>query len=287
MAPVDQPGIIAVYDESGRFLATIGTRRQGPGEFLGPDLVVIGPADTLFVLDGPRLSVLSPHYHFVHSVRLPGRAYEAVWLRSGVLVLNLLPGATRGAGPLLQLLAGDSVQRVFGPLQGPDVQEIMPFLRLAPSRPGGVWSAPFNAYRIEHWDERGTRTAALRRDPEWFRAEAVAAPDPAASVVMGLYEDGDGLLWVAIRVAGDGRRAFPRRRGEMPPPAPSESLRNFSTHVEVIDPSPGTLIASAQLDRLVSDFLGDGLAWGFRESQDRVLSMAQVLFFVPARGNLN
>lgn len=273
VAPTDRAGVIAVYDQSGSFLAAIGARGQGPGEFLGPDFVVIGPADTLFVFDGPRLSVLSPDYRFARSVPLPGRTYDAVWLRSGVLVLNVLPGATRGAAPLLQVLAGDSVQRVFGPLLGPNLQGIMPFLRLAPSSSGGIWSVPFNAYRIEHWDERGTRTAALRRDPDWFRSQAFAAPDPAASVVMGLYQDSEGLLWVSVRVARDGRRAFPSLPGERQPPTPSESLANFGTQVEVIDPFSGTLVTSARLDRLVSRFLGDGLACGFRESQDGVLSI--------------
>lgn len=273
VAPTDQAGIIAVYDESGRFISAIGGKGQGPGEFSGPDFVVTGPGDTLFVFDGPRLSLLSPDYRFVRSVPLPGRAYEAVWLRSGVLVLNVLSAATRGAAGLLQLLAGDSIQRVLGPLLGPNSREIMPFLRLAPSSSGGVWSVPFNAYRIEHWDERGTRTAALRRDPDWFRSQGFAAPDPAASVVMSLYEDGDGLLWISIRVPRDGRRAFPSLRGEMAPPTPSESLTNFATQVEVIDPVSGTLMTSARLDCLMSRFLGDGLASGFHEGQDGVLSI--------------
>ena len=73
-----------VFEPSGAYLATVGRRGEGPGEFSGPWTVAVGPADSVFVYDFRRslISVFSPEYDWVRDVRV-----SPAWLVNSMVPL--------------------------------------------------------------------------------------------------------------------------------------------------------------------------------------------------------
>ncbi len=63
-----------VFDADGRFLQTLGSHGEGPGEFGTTDAMDIDRDGNIHVLDGDnkRVSVFSPDYEFMYSSRLEG-----------------------------------------------------------------------------------------------------------------------------------------------------------------------------------------------------------------------
>jgi len=274
VAPVRPGGRIAVFEGSGRWLRSVGAPGGGPGEFRGPDLVMIGAGDTVLVFDGPRLTVLSPDYALVRTVRLPGRVYAAAPVGSGAWVLNVLGRPVSGGIPLLQVMVGDSLVRAFAVVQQFDSRRVLPFLRLAAGS-RGVWAIPAKAYHLEQWDAReGVLLRSLDRKPDWFPWPASGAPDPRGPVVMAVREDRRGLVWVAVRVARGG--GGERGRGPIPeaplPPA-GEVLAGFQSRIEVIEPGSRSLVVSTVVERLLSGFLDADLAYGFGEGPEGLLRL--------------
>ena len=62
-----------VFDPSGSYLATVGRRGEGPGEFEGPWSIAVGTEDSVFVWDyqRARISVFSGEHGWGRDVRLP------------------------------------------------------------------------------------------------------------------------------------------------------------------------------------------------------------------------
>lgn len=65
---------VRVFDSSGRPLRTIGRAGQGPGEFVRPSHLQIGPSDSLFVFDAgtQRLSVFDTSGALLRDARIQG-----------------------------------------------------------------------------------------------------------------------------------------------------------------------------------------------------------------------
>lgn len=76
---------IALFDSDGTFIADIGQRGRGPGEFLQPWLVAVGPADSVFVWDAglASIQVFDPALRHGRSFRVPSH-----WIISGMVFLD-------------------------------------------------------------------------------------------------------------------------------------------------------------------------------------------------------
>lgn len=85
-----------VFDPSGTYLATVGRRGEGPGEFASPSGISVGPGDSIFVGDTERglVSVFSPDYDWVRDLRIsPAWQVNSMIPRSdGTLVVAAFTG---------------------------------------------------------------------------------------------------------------------------------------------------------------------------------------------------
>jgi hypothetical protein len=133
---------------------------------------------------------------------------------------------------------------------------------VAASRDGQhFWSANKLRYVIEKRTLGGELVQQLERDVSWFRPGSAVAPvspeAPPSPVVVGIWEDRRGLLWVHTITAdarwetalGDATRVD----GKTVYPLTGPDLYR-DTRIEIIDPTNGTLVATAVWDTVYPAF---------------------------------
>lgn len=253
-----------VFDRTGRFLRKNGRRGQGPGEFEILADVLIIPGDSVFVIDAARRATMfGPDLEPVRHQRTEQTLqYSAVldWPRTVIGFSHYASG--RRGGPVFHVMMFDSVtSRVmhsFGPeWGGPDPGAIQSTLRaIAPSRTG-IWAAPHESYRVEHWTADGSNTLVLERTPAWPpRATGevgnVQTGTPPPNSLQAIREDEEGRLWTFIKVAAPNwRDGLPRDARETRASA-YEPDALFRTLIEVIDPRTHRVVARRQLNEWVA-----------------------------------
>jgi hypothetical protein len=263
---------IKVFDPRGKYLTSIGRKGEGPGEYKGIGRVLVGPKDSLFVLDqeARRYTVLDAAYHFVRTVILPlGPETVSVRLASGDFVIALPLRTPERIGQPLHLIGADGhIIRSFGSKTGvyrPDV----PYLvrrQLAVADRSYVWSSYLNQYVIELIDvATGAVTRSMSREVSWFpnwmlpvaRGAQSEAPQP---LIMDLNQDSNGHLWVLAAVPDPHWReaVAPRKKGDREFSVRDDQLY-FDTVIEVIDVKTGTLLATRRVPDALNQFIGDGL----------------------------
>jgi hypothetical protein len=134
------------------------------------------------------------------------------------LILNaILPTADRAGYPL-HALRRDGRLDSFG-AEIPEYRGDLAYLnvrRLAPGEGSTVWAAAVHEYRIELWNDEGTKVREFRRDVEWFRpwdgpARGSPGDVPPNPETHAVWLDGD-FLWVMIRVPQQNWRPLPGGR---------------------------------------------------------------------------
>lgn len=194
---------IQVFDASGRYRQTIGSRGQGPGEYQRVSAVLVRPGDTLEVLD-PRQSrrtVLGPDYKVVEwtPFRLSLRHNGVTRLGDGRLVIaTMVPTEERGRFPL-HLVDSASILLSFGP-EAPEMQsgdDRRPERSLATTVDRkGFWSVSQREYFqdtvIEVIDPARGVLIASRRVPQFLHSFV----DPATA--LSRTESADGVPRVQV-----------------------------------------------------------------------------------------
>lgn len=271
-------GEIFVYDHQGTFVGRRGRRGAGPGE-LGDNLsVIVGPADTLFVIDRSqsRLTTLSPRGDYVASFMLPPRVFGFARLADGGFIFHTLAHGVRGAdSPLLRRYSGSGQELIAHELPSRRMvrQGIADMDRrtVSPSQTGDYWAAKYWTYEIDRWTVAGTRDLTIVRDVEWFPPGDPGSPDdvkawyqeaPPPNILRHLWEGEDGLLWTYSIVADP--------RWTPDPESDAEYLawarRTWDTIVEVLDIRNGTVLASLRLDEYLLPVCSSDLVSTVRES---------------------
>jgi hypothetical protein len=245
--PGSVPALPVVYDDSGRFVATLGTRGEGPDNFVEPLFARIGPGDSIWVFDGAlRVLVFSPERQFVRSIPLPVSPWDAVVLTGGRIAVT--PAVFGEPLPWLLLDGDGTVLRRVG-----ESDPLVPSpRRIVAGRNGTVWTlAMTHRWRMEEWDLEGNRITELTTAPEWFTAhDALTAPGPdrpPQPAVQDGWIDTDGRLWIV------GKAPDPNWREGVGPPVDGASPitdadRAYDTMVEVRDGATGALLAEARFD---------------------------------------
>ncbi len=184
-----------VFDSSGRHLATVGRRGEGPGEFASPSGISVGPGDSVFVGDTERglISVFSPDYEWVRDVRIsPSWQVNSMVPRSdGTLVVAAF---TRGDRYPVKVLGPDGtiLRRAGLPIDAPNLYGFEDSLlggHLAQTGSGYVHTTK-SPYVLSFLDERldPVRVCHGRRD---------LTTDPAE--VVEVAEDGVVIRWSEYR----------------------------------------------------------------------------------------
>jgi hypothetical protein len=127
-----------------------------------------------------------------------------------------------------------------------DARDLLGFLRRAIAVVSeSVWVAGKNEYALELWHPHRGSIRTIRRAPPWTDPSTfVDVPeghDPRPSF-LGLYAEGDSLLWVAAQVF---RSEFPSFGG---PIDPVSGHTHIGTVIEVLDSRTGQLLATAAFD---------------------------------------
>jgi hypothetical protein len=255
---IANPEMPSVYDASGRFVATVGRRGSGPGEFQIPLDAAPVPGDSMLVLDGAgRATVFDPELHAARTVAVTAGFFpvHVIDWPSSVVANGFVGGAQAGTLPLHRLTFADRAAGVlasFGPANdhtGPNAYAWV-MQRISPAVGDGFWSADWARYRLTHWTAIGKTILTLERKPSWFLHEfgggfgsAQEPPDPGISAIL---EDSTGLLWVFAKVpASTWRGAWPSgaHPGRGIPVQQIAHEKLFRTVIEVIDPRRRRVVA--------------------------------------------
>jgi hypothetical protein len=261
---------VGVYGADGRPLNTLGGRGQGPGEFMTA-MQILARAQTVSVLDpgNQRETVYDMEYKIVRTVPLPGPVKAAVVLDDSLSLYNINFWTPDKVGYPLHLvdLTGRVVLSVG--YDGKVVRRDSPLgdRALAAASGGGFWAARTTEYEVEKWTVAGERRLSIARSVVWFGAHDGMDWTPPLPWIEEIWEDSDGLLWVAIRVAApDWKRAAVMRGDLLVNIADHDAF--FDTILEVIDPRRGEVLAGTRVDPWIKSYLGGGLAASYKEDEE-------------------
>ena len=266
-APVQGDGLIAVFGPDGRYRSSYGRIGGGPGEFATdiPLLIEVGDGDVLYAIDPVHLHTLAPRAEAsLDQVRMPVEVKgEVVVLQSGIAVEATV--RTEAGITTIQLLRPDgTIVQSIGAAEVASETGTDFGLRHALGTSNDrmdVWSAPTNRFRITRYGPDGEAKAHIERTSRLFRPSSSFRPGapfnaPASTMVTGIVQDGDGLLWIAISrpprsfsPLTSGARAL---GGEVPIRLGADLNRFLHTTVEVLDLAAGTVIARRDFNEHVS-----------------------------------
>lgn len=245
--PGSVPALPLVFDDSGRYLATLADPSDSTGAFVEPLFARLGAGDSVWIFDGARrVLVFSPDRRPVRTVALPVAPWDAVILPGSRIALT---PATFGA-PLPWLLL-DGEGRTIREIGEPDSTIPTP-RRIIAGLDNTVWTlAMTHQWRLEHWDLDGNLLARLTAPPSWFVPhDELRAPSPEQAPLPAVQDgwvDTAGRLWVVGKVADanwqDGIGATIDGASPI-----SDPDRAYDTVVDVLDPVTGAVIAEGRFD---------------------------------------
>lgn len=272
-APVNGNGLIAVFSPDGTYRSAYGRIGEGPGEFATDIslLVEVGDGDVLYAIDPVHIHTLAPRAEgSLDQARMPVRVIgDAVVLQNGIAVEATV--RTEAGIATVQLLQPDGtiVQSIGATETDNEAGGDFTLRRtLGTSNDRmDVWSARIDRFHITRYGPDGEAKARIERTTSLFQPSASFIPGapfqvPAQSVITGIVQDGDGLLWIAFTrpphsfspLANPGG-AFDDLVGGERPLSDRELNRDMNrflhTTVEVLDLSAGTVIARRDFDEQV------------------------------------
>ena len=272
-----QESVVKVWDAEGRFLRQVGRMGDGPMEFHRPAPVRTDSEGRMHIvdLDIGRETVVNADFSY-HSDRsiYPGYAHLAVPLgEDGRYLLNM--GTTRAglvAMPL-HIVDGPDVLQSFDRMIGLDDTGFSPRV-LGVDRQSRIYSTRTGDYLIQVWSESGRRILGLR-GPRLNDEEASRgfwSPDnPPRNRIFGMQVDAEQRLWVIRHIRRENwldhmeEQVAPNGRVGYAPT--DDDWRNiFESHIDLIDLTRGSFIATRRHDALFEAFVGEGLAIENRET---------------------
>ena len=288
--PVTGEAVLAVFTPEGGVAGLFGAKGQGPGEFTGPPaplFLAVGDGDTIHAVDPVDHYVLGPQASGHPSrTRMSVHATDAIVTGGRLLVRSYV--LTSGGGTSIQILRDNgTVERSVDEPQ--PRTPFPPSFLLAPAWGNpGVWVAHPTRYEVNHFALDGVQTVRLERRTEWFRpydppdatpgAPFLAPADPR---VVGLVQDRQGLVWVAIARAPSQFRPpeQPAARGEVQLDPFSDMNQLYRTTIEVLDPVAGKVVTRRDFEayvRFVRDAVGETLAYWMEPLPDGDLGIKVV-----------
>jgi hypothetical protein len=238
-------GSIAVYSSIGTLLRTIGRRGQGPGEFEGAADVVFDGSE-LIVWDRvlKRFSVFDSSFSFQRSFAFVHamRSSDDVVVTGNSIVISSLYQSRSLPGVVAVLRSdGKGPPIAVSPEPAGTSESLMRRL-IARSEGGRFWAGAWNQYLIQQFDTSGAMVASFSREVPWFRPWSEPG-NPQTTVpvgqMLGVHEDREGLLWIAIAVADPKWDHETARAGDV------EVI--YDLMLEVFDPASGRILATSRV----------------------------------------
>lgn len=270
VAPTGDPAGIAIYDQSGEYIKTIGRRGSGPGEYRQITGVFVSPHGLIHVLDEDlqRVSILDETlvYRSSFSTTAPPRQ---VAFRGDTAVLHVeTPNA-------IQVVSNGVPGESFGGVEPDDIFEMFRLITIAPD--GTIWASRRERYQFDGYALAGTAVKTITANLEWFLPlpERSKSSGKGTASVVDLTSDPEGRLWALFSRKLPHWRPAPRG-AEMPLMTRSitELLQDTEYLIEVIDPLRGIRIASTTIKgKLVGGFLPGGKLFTYNEDDDGFVSI--------------
>lgn len=259
-----------VFDSSGRFLASVGAKGSGPGEFQRVlDAVSVGDSMVLFDSGLKRATVVGPDLRSVRTIPAPDIARTNLVVEwPGNVWQNIQITRPPYAGiPLHRFSYATSPAQLlssFGPDPAATGAEVgrPHFMMLSVASGERVWAADTRRYRLTLWTKEGAKLKTFERQPAWFPAPVFGSPGsktaPPDPVTRAIQEDSAGLVWVFTSVPSktwaaaweDSRKQILRGGEVITRGIAFEKL--YSTMIEVIDPREGRVVARQLIDGYVA-----------------------------------
>jgi hypothetical protein len=252
-APTHQPGVIAVFDATGRLSRSIGKKGTGPDEN-GNIIRLIHAGGSLRFLDEGRQRVVvlsaSDAVQAAHRLARPvDSSSDLVWL--GDRFAYGTPYARDEPGSVV-IAAGDRVvaSDISPPAAdgGAAAQSYFGRQRRLTAAGGSrFWVAHSTVYTLELWTADGRLERVISRSPHWFGPWTPITNLPWRTkwppLVVGIWYSPDGLLFTATMV--------PKVNWQPAPAGANVGAANLGDYVdtvkEVIDPVSGSLVLSERL----------------------------------------
>ena len=265
--------LLKVFSAEGRLMQTIGRRGGGPGEYEDVRNVLLGPGQTIHVLDG----VLGRHTIFTRggavlgTTRIevaPGALSPAVLRTDGKLVVNGLRSDASGAVYTVNLIdtAGHIIRSV-DPVAHRLRDHWWLRARLFWNRANDeLLVARRYAPVIDVYAPDLTKKYSITRAADWFpERERQAEPsdgafeEPFSPNLVGIWEDGRGRLWLQMLAPSPAwePRKKPARYTVQAYRAVAARPR-IETIIEVLDIDRRRVLARARIEGGVGATLGGG-----------------------------
>jgi hypothetical protein len=257
---------ILVFGADGILVERYGGRGRGPGEFARIEAMLVGPDDTIHVIDpaNARETVLLPPAAGTATPKPYFRVARTQTLMhtsgpSGVRLLadGSLAMATRvdAASAIHQPLhVFDSARRSYRSFGAgsdtPGATSATAVLRVIAVIAGReLWSMRQDSFLLERWSPDGNRLASRTRIADWMgwpEDSARKYPGAPRPFIVSMREDPQGRLWTLGLVPGAEWKEPGRVRvgGEVFIQEVQSADESFDTMIEVVDPRTGKLMAS-------------------------------------------
>lgn len=242
---------ILEWSPDGEFVQSVGREGEGPGEFSprGALVLFMGPADSVFVLDGAqRWSVFAPDLTFVRSFtgERTGRGRGGVHVVDGRGILTTgRPFVSSADRQFVMTTFDGTTSRAFGPSS----ESSQRYTRMSAPDDDGVWVLPESGTRgivLERWSFDGEKLASLEYDAPWLPIDGYPDSDiqgePDLPDFDAVHLDPDGLLWVPV-----GARD-PRWRAIDGPERADVAGELYDGRLVVINPRSAEVVASLRID---------------------------------------
>ncbi len=254
-------GAVLVFGPNGRLMTTFGKAGRGPGEFANVSEIYVDASDSILVLGGGVIHVMSPDYAHVRQYQNNGGGggFSGTILRDGRLLRGedahgfRLMDSVGQIGPVINLKEIDTAR--CG-----DCERTYREASVA----GSLWSGPQNAYRVEQHDLSGALLRRFVREVEWFPSwldEPGKQPNDdmiaflSRPRILGVRQGSDGIVWTHIMML-EGAESLKSANFD-DPKGMAKILSSMITRVEGIDPVKKKLIASSKFTNVVFPLTGD------------------------------
>lgn len=272
------PSQLVVFDQSGKFLRTLGRDGEGPGEFARIMKIGLSPEGDIHAFDYSQLreTLYSEDLELMDTRLLPFRVRDVEWFGDGRVVVAARSFSPAVVGfPLHTLGVERNVELSFGAVDETVRPDMTALQRRFITRASddSVWAAYVHKYTIEEWSISGERRRVIARSADWFlpwfSENGFSPAQPPQPEVQEVFQDPDGLLWVICILSDPNWPAgLTSGSAEGGGYGVSDWERLFDSYVEVIDTSTMELVASRRYDEYFLGFTNRGHIIGYREDAE-------------------
>jgi hypothetical protein len=273
-------GLVLRFDERGRYVAPLGRKGAGPGEFTDPTMAMMWGGDSTAVFDAAnaRTSIYAPSGRLARSQRWDGLSiWFGMRLADGGFVAGGTFGTLSARGmPLHRFDRAGLLRDSFGARPEARVTRAldMPIYRLPPlaDSDGTFWAVEARRPILRRFAVGREASADWELPMKGFENFTSRRGDAAhGAEFMWITPLEGGLLLVGLMYP-DPRSAeavgAPRQIDGMTVKSIDDWGRYVNTRVFVLDPVRRQLVATADEDTWIAAPIGGGLFWGIRPGGD-------------------